>query len=83
MAERELMKLLLVDDDKFLLNVYSRFCKEAGLEVETLVSAEGDFIEKVFVIKPDLISIGVCVLHLLVELGFVPFDFYNISAVVY
>ncbi len=52
-------KILLVDDDKFLLNMYSVKFVGAGFEVKTLLGAEDNFIGKVVEFAPNLISLDI------------------------
>ena len=51
-------KILLVDSDDFLTEMYSLKLKEVGNDVVVLNKIEGDFVEKVLEIKPDLISLN-------------------------
>lgn len=50
-------KILLVDDDPFLLEVCSQKIKKLGLDVETLEHPTKDFAQTVVEIKPDLIAL--------------------------
>lgn len=52
-------KILVVDDDKFLLSIYSTKIKELGLDVETLAAPTKDFTQRVTEIKPDLIALDI------------------------
>lgn len=52
-------KILLIDDDKFLLEMYALKIREAGAEVVTLLDIGVDFVDKVVEIKPDLIAMDV------------------------
>lgn len=48
-------KLLHIDDDKFLLELYGKVFKESGFEVVSLDKLEKDFVSQIDPIKPDLI----------------------------
>ena len=52
-------KVLFVDDDSFLRTMYGMKLKEAGFDVATLEDANGDFVEKVASIKPDLVYLDI------------------------
>jgi PleD family two-component response regulator len=52
-------KLLIVEDDRFLSDMYQMKFVEAGWNVVTFPHANGDFIEKVVEVKPDLISLDI------------------------
>lgn len=49
-------KILFVEDDKFLRDIYKQKLEEAGFVVETLSEVTGDIVGIVSKIKPDLIS---------------------------
>lgn len=50
-------KILYIDDDSFLTEMYGKKFKEAGFEIETWNRIpDGDWVGKVIEIKPDLIS---------------------------
>lgn len=48
-------RLLLIDDDKFLLNMYKTKFEKAGMEVEALLELESDFVTQIANIRPSLI----------------------------
>ncbi|MEN9649108.1 MAG: hypothetical protein RL094_75 [Candidatus Parcubacteria bacterium] len=48
-------KILHIDDDKFLLDLYGKVFKESGFEVVSLDVLEKDFVSQIDIIKPDLI----------------------------
>ena len=51
----------MVDDDKFLLEMYSIKLTKAGFEVLTLENFKDNFIEKVVAFQPDLVSLDIIV----------------------
>lgn len=53
--EKTKLKILLVDDDKFLLDMYVLKLSQNNFEVYTLEDANDDFVDKTINIKPDLI----------------------------
>ncbi len=52
-------KILLVDDDEVLRDMYKTKFGQVGFLVDALENANGDFVEKVFNIKPDLIFLDI------------------------
>ena len=50
------MKILIIDDDEFLLPMYFAKFKEAGFEVESAKNGE-ESIEKAKVLVPDIILV--------------------------
>lgn len=48
-------KLLHIDDDKFLLELYGKVFKESGFEVVSLNVLNKDFVSQIDTIKPNLI----------------------------
>ena len=48
-------KILHIDDDKFLLELYGKVFKESGFEVVSLDALEKDFVSQIDTVKPDLI----------------------------
>jgi CheY-like chemotaxis protein len=52
-------KILMVDDDTFLLEMYSVKIKDAGLDIETMERPIKDFPERVLEINPDLIVLDI------------------------
>jgi CheY-like chemotaxis protein len=48
-------KILHIDDDKFLLDLYGKVFKESGFEVVSLDVLDKDFVSQIDAIKPDLI----------------------------
>lgn len=59
MEKKITSKILFIDDDEFLVDLYKIKFTEAGFEVYTLENAGGDFVQKVADIKPDLISLDI------------------------
>ena len=51
--------ILFIDDDRLLLNMYGRKSAEAGFNTYTLTTANGDIVQKVVDIQPDLISLDI------------------------
>ena len=54
-------KILMIDDDPFLLDMYGIKFEERDFEVITLPDYSGDFVQKVIDINPDIISLDVIV----------------------
>lgn len=52
-------RFLLVDDDVLMRNMYSMKFKGAGFDFFELPNADGDFLDKVIEIKPDVILMDI------------------------
>lgn len=52
-------KILMVESDPFLLDIYKIKLEEVGFDFTGLECGEDDFLDKVAVLKPDLICLGV------------------------
>ncbi|MFZ2569059.1 MAG: response regulator [Minisyncoccia bacterium] len=52
-------KILLVDDDKLIRDIYSRKFKDAGFDFFELPDAENNFVKKVVEINPDVILMDI------------------------
>lgn len=52
-------KILIIDDDEFLLNMYKIKFEQIGFKVETLSNGGGDIVNRINDIKPDLISLDI------------------------
>jgi CheY-like chemotaxis protein len=52
-------KILLIDDDKFLLNMYEAQYVQAGCTVKKFGDANGDIVQRVLDINPDVIAMGI------------------------
>ena len=52
-------KILCVNDDEFLTDLYKKKLENSGFEVETMNYANDDFVGRVSMIKPDLISLDI------------------------
>ncbi len=49
--------ILLIDDDPFLVNLFAKKYAKAGLNVHKFTDANGDIVQRVMDIKPDIISL--------------------------
>jgi CheY-like chemotaxis protein len=58
-ASTEKTKILLVDDDKLLLDIYARKFQSKGFEFSALASADGNFVETVATVTPDVILLDI------------------------
>ncbi|PIR69657.1 MAG: two-component system response regulator [Candidatus Niyogibacteria bacterium CG10_big_fil_rev_8_21_14_0_10_46_36] len=59
MAKKDIKKILIVDDDDFLLDVYASRFREAGFEVEVAMNGE-EGVEKLRNgFRPDVVSLDV------------------------
>lgn len=54
-------KILLIDDNKFTLNMYKIKLQKRGVEVETFLDTEGDIVKRVADVKPDLIALDIVI----------------------
>lgn len=52
-------KILLIENDSFLTDMYSTFLQQKGAKVEIFSNADGDIIQRVLEVEPDLISINI------------------------
>lgn len=52
-------KILLVDDDKFLLDMFTKKYSDEGWEVKALNDARGNFVDTVAQWQPDIISLDI------------------------
>lgn len=52
-------RVLMIDDDQFLLNMYKRKFELNGMDVQLLMHTGGDVMQKIIDAKPDLISLGI------------------------
>lgn len=52
-------KILFIDDDKFLRDMYKLKLEKASFNVDTLEDANGDFVDRIVNIKPDLIFLNI------------------------
>ncbi len=61
-AKRTNQRILIVDDNTLIVDIYQEKLTRAGFEAFALKDAEGDFVSKVAAWKPDLIlqDINLC-----------------------
>ena len=52
-------RILMIDDDEFMLNLYSSKFKKKGFEFLGLSNADDNLIEKVVQFKPDIVSLDI------------------------
>lgn len=52
-------KILLVEDDTFIRQMYEITFRKAGIDLITLPHAGGDFVQKVLEVNPDLVSLDI------------------------
>lgn len=52
-------KILVVDDDKFLTDIFSTKFRKMGMDTDVINVPDKDFVEQVVKIKPDLISLDI------------------------
>ncbi len=52
-------KILIVDDDKFLTDLFLKSFRNAGMDAEVINIPDPDFVNQVVKIKPDLISLDI------------------------
>jgi DNA-binding response OmpR family regulator len=58
-TEDKKYKILIIDDDTFLSDMYSFKFSQNNFETAVFNDANGDFVEKVFKVKPDIISLDI------------------------
>jgi CheY-like chemotaxis protein len=51
--------ILIVDDDKFITEIFSAKFRKVGIDTEVINIPDKDFVEQVVKIKPDLISLDI------------------------
>ena len=54
-------KILLIDDDKFILQMYRTKLEKKGLNVEVFLDTDGDIAQRVLDAKPDLITLDIVI----------------------
>lgn len=52
-------QLLFIDDDSATGEVYKKACEEAGVQMTLFHDANGDLVERVLGVMPDLISLDI------------------------
>ncbi|MFC1594891.1 DUF6804 family protein [Patescibacteria group bacterium] len=52
-------KILFIDDDTFIGEMFEKKFKEAGFDVEVFEDANGDIVQRVLDVEPDLISLDI------------------------
>ena len=53
------MKIVYIDDDKFLSDLYNFKFKEAGYDVRTFNTVNKDVIQQIADFNPDLVSLDI------------------------
>ena len=57
--DTKMLKILLVDDDRIMQDLYSKRFKNAGFDFQGLPNADGDFLKKVTEFGPDVILMDI------------------------
>ncbi len=55
------MKILLIDDNKFILNMYKIKLEKKGVNVETFQNTDGDIVQRVLDVNPDLVTLDIVI----------------------
>ena len=58
-SKKEKIKVLHVEDDSFLVSLYSIKFNSAGFEYSIIASIDDDFVKKIIQMKPDLIMMDI------------------------